>query len=114
MLIAMLAAPPHAVILLMPSVSALITPLGLAQMQMQACVCVGVCVCESVKSAGKKQVKEYSLTKTYPLVIVCTHVSHLLECVYTVVLYSQSGMLLNIRNDITVLYEVLCVSKNIT
>lgn len=44
----MLAVLQHAVILLMPSISALITPLGLAQMQM--CVSVSVCI----QGAGKE------------------------------------------------------------
>lgn len=64
----MLAVLQHAVILLMPSVSALITPLGLAQMQMWVCVFVRVCI----KSAKEEWVKEYhSLTKPDPL--YCLH-----------------------------------------
>lgn len=60
MLIAMLAALQHAVILLMPSVSALITPLGLAQMQMQVCLCVRVSACK--RAASEKNI----VTTTYP------------------------------------------------
>lgn len=66
MLIAMLAVLQHAVILLMPCVSALITPLGLAQMQMRVCVRAGMGVCV--------------LGKTPPLVTV--HVCHLLYSEY--------------------------------
>lgn len=40
----MLAALQHAVVLLIPCVSTLITPLGLAQMQMRGCVFVKACV----------------------------------------------------------------------
>lgn len=64
MLIAMLAVLQHAVILLMPSVSALITPLGLAQMQMQVCLYVRVSVCK--RAASEKNI----VTRTYPLALL--------------------------------------------
>lgn len=66
----MLAVLQHAVILLMPCVSTLITPLGLAQMQMRACVCLCVHGSVRIKSAIEEWVKEHSPTKPYPHVIV--------------------------------------------